>query len=130
MAWRGGNCTLAYSVSVGERRNGRLGHGDDSSYQRAALGLGTDKPKFGRWLPGYFFICVKVIRNDRWSRYDFLLILLANRFNSAYYLLLNTGKWSGGETSKRLTSLLGVVETRQIVGLRKFPQRMHTAVGG
>jgi len=29
-----------------------------------------------------------------------LLILLAKRFNSAYYLLLNTGERSGGETSK------------------------------
>jgi hypothetical protein len=32
--------------------------------------------------------------------YDSFLILLANRFNSAYYLLLNTGEWSGGEASK------------------------------
>jgi hypothetical protein len=29
----------------------------------------------------------------------FPLILLANRFNTPYYLWLNTGEWSGGETS-------------------------------
>ena len=56
------------------------------------------KPKFGRWLPGYFFIYVKVIQNDQQSPYDFFLIFLANRFNRPYYRLLNTGKWSGGET--------------------------------
>jgi hypothetical protein len=48
-------------------------------------------------------------KNDRQSGYDFFLILLANRFNSAYYLLLNTGDWSGGETSSGCR-LLGVVE--------------------
>ena len=31
--------------------------------------------------------------------------MLANHFNSAYYLLLITGNWSGGETSKGLTLL-------------------------
>jgi hypothetical protein len=57
------------------------------------------KPKFQTRLPDYFFTGVKVISNDHKSPFDFFLILLANRFNSAYYLLLNTGKWSGGETS-------------------------------
>jgi hypothetical protein len=57
------------------------------------------KPKFQTRLPDYFFTGVKVIRNDQKSPFDFFLISLANRFNSAYYLLLNTGKWSGGETS-------------------------------
>jgi len=50
---------------------------------------------------GYFFILVKAICNDHRSRFDFLLILLANRFNSAYYLVLNTGNHSGIETSKQ-----------------------------
>jgi len=27
-----------------------------------------------------------------------LLIFLAKRFNTAYYLVLDTGEWSGGET--------------------------------
>jgi hypothetical protein len=53
------------------------------------FGWETDNPKFRKWLPGYFFIFVKVIQNDHWSRYEILLILLANRFNSAYYLLRN-----------------------------------------
>jgi hypothetical protein len=57
------------------------------------------KPKFSCWFPSYFLIFVKVIPNDQWSYCDLFLIVLANRFNSAYYLLLNTGKWSGGETS-------------------------------
>jgi len=32
--------------------------------------------------------------------YDCFLIFLAKRFNTAYYLVLNTGDWSGGETSE------------------------------
>jgi hypothetical protein len=60
----------------------------------------SGKPKFQTRLPDYFFTDVKVIWNDHQSSFDFFLISLANRFNSAYYLLLNTGKRSGGETSK------------------------------
>jgi len=63
---------------------------------------------------------------DPWSYYDSFLILLANRFNSPYYLLLNAGEWSGGETSSGCR-WLGVVETRQIVGLRKSTLRIETA---
>jgi hypothetical protein len=55
--------------------------------------------------------------NDRRSYCDFFLISLAKRFNTAYYLLLNTAKWSGGETRGRV-DVGCVVETRQIVGLR------------
>jgi len=49
---------------------------------------------------GHFLIPVKVTFNDRGSCCDFFQIVVANRFNSAYDLRLNTGKWSGGETSK------------------------------
>ena len=59
--------------------------------------------KFSGRLPSYFLILVKVIRNDQRSYFDLLLIFLAKRFNTAYYLLLNTGDWSGGETSGWLT---------------------------
>ena len=45
---------------------------------------------------------LKLFLNDLWSCYELFLIVLANRFNSAYYLLLITGMWSGGETSTRL----------------------------
>jgi hypothetical protein len=90
-----------------------------SSTFRTPIVVRRRKPKFQTRLPHYFFTGVKVIRNDLKSPFDFFLILLANRFNSAYYLLLNTGKWSGGETSKAIGyGCLGVVETRQIVGLR------------
>jgi hypothetical protein len=47
------------------------------------------------------------VGGDRRSYYESFLIYLANRFNSAYYLLLIAGEWSGGETSGWLT-LLGV----------------------
>ena len=63
----------------------------------------TYKPKFFARLPSYFFILVKVI--GIWQSIAleqvqiFPLILLANRFNTPYYLWLNTGEWSGGETS-------------------------------
>ena len=56
--------------------------------------------KFLVRLPSYFLICVKVILNDLQSYSDCFLIFLAKRFNTAYYLVLNTGDWSGGETSK------------------------------
>jgi len=56
------------------------------------------------------------------------LIFLAKRFNTAYYLLLNAGDWSGGETRGWLT-LLGVVETRQIVGLRISKAEGHCFLG-
>jgi hypothetical protein len=72
---------------------------------------------------------LKLSGNDQWSGYDFFLIPLANRFNSAYYLLLNTGKWSGGETRNRLKRLSGVVETRQIAGLLKFMLRTQAVAG-
>jgi len=55
-------------------------------------GTGKGKPKFRERLPGYFFTHVKVILNDCRSYYDSFLILLAKRFNSAYYLLLIPGK--------------------------------------
>jgi len=58
-----------------------------------------ERQLYGRLLD-YFFIFVKVIENDQGSYYDSFLILLAKRFNSAYYLLLDTGKASGGEASK------------------------------
>jgi hypothetical protein len=51
----------------------------------------------------YFFYFVKVIViwiTSKRASYDSFLILLAKRFNTAYYLLLITGNWSGGETSK------------------------------
>ncbi|MGO9085768.1 MAG: hypothetical protein ACLQBK_11115 [Candidatus Sulfotelmatobacter sp.] len=83
------------------------------------------KPKFHWWLPGYFFIFVKVIENDQGSYYDSFLILLAKRFNSAYYLLLDTGKASGGEASKVWLTLSRVVEKRQIHGLLKFTPRLR-----
>jgi len=35
---------------------------------------------------------------DPWSYFDSFLILLAKRFNADYYLLLDAGSWSGGET--------------------------------
>jgi hypothetical protein len=74
-----------------------------------------------------FLLLLKLPWFDRESCFDCLLILLANRFNSAYYLLLITGKWSGGETSKASGwTFFGVVETRQIFGLRKFMLRAHT----
>ena len=52
----------------------------------------ADKPKFYSRLPGYSLIFVKVIGSNRGWYYDFFLILLANRFNSAYYLLLDAGR--------------------------------------
>jgi hypothetical protein len=85
---------------------GEVGTATIHRIRGARLDRKCDKPKRWKWLPGYFFIFVKVIRdrqNDQWSYYDFFLILLANRFNSAYYLLLDTGNWSGGETSIWLT---------------------------
>jgi len=80
-------------------------------------------------LPGYFFICVKVIWNDYESPYDFFLISLANRFNTAYYRLLNTGKWSGGETSKHRLTFSWVWWKRAKCRAPKFTQRTHAAVG-
>jgi hypothetical protein len=35
---------------------------------------------------------------DPRSYFDLFLIFLAKRFNADYYLLLNAGDWSGGET--------------------------------
>ena len=67
------------------------------------------KPKFDGGLPGYFFIFVKVIKivkNDLRSTYDFLLISLAKRFNTAYDLLLNTGQ-SFGVESDGLVDVVG-----------------------
>jgi len=61
------------------------------------------KPKFLLGLPQYFLILVKVIGCDHGSYFVYFLISLAKRFNSAYYLLLNAGRWSGGETSKLVT---------------------------
>src|SRR5215831_13284891 len=49
-----------------------------------------------------FLTALKLCRYDLRSRYESLLILLAKRFNTAYDLLLNTGVWSGGETSSGL----------------------------
>jgi hypothetical protein len=46
-----------------------------------------------------FLTALKLCRHDLKSCYECLLIFLANRFNTAYDLLLNTGNWSGGETS-------------------------------
>jgi hypothetical protein len=46
---------------------------------------------------GYSFILVKVIGRAGGRAngyYDLFQILVANRFNSAYYLVLNTGNWS------------------------------------
>src|SRR5215475_12724493 len=56
------------------------------------------------------------------------LIFLAKRFNTAYDLLLITGDWSGGETSKWLT-FVRCGGNRQIVGPRSSPQRQLPAGG-
>jgi hypothetical protein len=48
---------------------------------------------------GNFLTALKLYGYDHRSGYESLLILLAKRFNTAYDLLLNTGLWSGGETS-------------------------------
>jgi hypothetical protein len=98
------------------------------SYQRGPGRRGGSERKFHRRLPGYFFIFVKVIENDQGSYYDSFLILLAKRFNSAYYLLLDTGKASGGEASKVWLTLSRVVEKRQIHGLPKFYATVVSAV--
>ena len=70
------------------------------SYQRGKNGLQAGTEVAGV-VTGYSFILVKVIvegaKIRRWT-YELLQILVANRFNSAYYLVLNTGNWSGGET--------------------------------
>jgi hypothetical protein len=77
----------------------------------------------------HFLIPVKIIRSDHRSHAFFSLILLANRFNSAYDLMLNTGKWSGGDTSKG-RRLFCVVEKCKIIGLQKFPPQKERAVRG
>ncbi|SPF31647.1 hypothetical protein SBA1_100094 [Candidatus Sulfotelmatobacter kueseliae] len=89
---------------------------------------GRAKPKFCRRLPDYFFIPVKVIQHDHWSHYDSFLIPLAKRFNSAYYLLLNTGRVFGVESSQVRLTLSRVVEKRQIHGLPKFTPQCSCAV--
>jgi hypothetical protein len=61
------------------------------------------KWKLSEGLLAYFFIVVKVIKGDQNRAFDSFLIFLAKRFNSAYDLLLNTGLWSGGESSGWLT---------------------------
>ncbi len=78
--------------------------GISKSYQRtgAKLRLGQNVG----FTAGYRAISLSMLKlpsHDHGSRFDSLLILLAKRFNTAYYLLLNTGEWSGGETSKWLT---------------------------
>lgn len=75
--------------------------------------MADPKRKFQRMLPTNFFIFVKVIAacpDDHWSYYDSFLIYVAKRFNTAYYLLRNAGRWSGGETRSGCR-WLGVVET-------------------
>jgi len=61
-------------------------------------------PKCWKRLGGVPLSMLKLSAHDRRSRCVFFLISLANRFNSAYDLLLHNRDWSGGETSKvRLT---------------------------
>jgi len=57
------------------------------------------------------------------------LIFLAKRFNTAYYLVLDTGEWSGGETSNWLTFVRcgGNAPNCRTPGR---PQQLLTAVGG
>ena len=86
-----------------------------------------ERQLYGRLLD-YFFIFVKVIESDLGSCYVSFLILLAKRFNNAYYLLLDTGKCSGGNASKVRLTLSRVVEKRQIHGLPRFTPRFLPAV--
>jgi len=53
-----------------------------------------------------------------------LLIFVANRFNSAYYLLLDAGPGSAVRESNCTKVCFGVVEKRQIAGLQKFTLRV------
>ena len=57
--------------------------------------------KFRYWLlPENFLTTLNLYEYDPRSHYECFLIFLAKRFNTAYDLLLITGDWSGGETSK------------------------------
>jgi hypothetical protein len=93
--------------------------------------LERQKPQCSSGLPKYFFIFVKVIGDfsliDLEQSLTFSLIFVANRFNRPYYLGLNTGEWSGGETKKWLTVVV-VVEKRQIVEAPEVPAAVHAAV--
>jgi hypothetical protein len=60
---------------------------------------GEGERKFGRWLPGYFFIFVKVMYNDPRSGYDSFLIVLAKRFNNAI-IVSSYREISGVETAR------------------------------
>jgi hypothetical protein len=62
-AMGGGYRTLPYDLRGGERRNGRVGHGDHSSYQRRVSWQEIVRAEFSGQIPTYFFIFVKVIRN-------------------------------------------------------------------
>jgi len=98
------------------------------------------KPQFRVWLPGYLFIFVGLsslklssksrVRGDR-ATLRFLLIFLANRFNSPYYRWLNTGIGPVVRPVKQVVVVVdgcSVVETRQIIGLQKFAQRRNPPV--
>jgi hypothetical protein len=58
---------------------------------------------------------------------NFFFNFVANRFNRPYYLGLNTGEWSGGETKKWLTFVV-VVETHQIAEAPEVLAAVHAAV--
>ena len=82
-------------------------------------GRATRKTNRSRTIPGFsgpagtevsilvaganFLTTLNLSEYDRRSYSESSLIFLAKRFNTAYDLLLITGDWSGGETSKWLT---------------------------
>jgi hypothetical protein len=66
---------------------------------------------------------------DQESHFEWLLIFLANRFNSAYYLLLIAGNGPVVRPVKARVGVLAVFETFQIAEAPKFMLRACTAAG-
>jgi hypothetical protein len=75
---------------------------------------------------GYRAISLSLLKLSRFSAHcsraslTFSLIFVANRFNTPYYLGLNTGEWSGGETNK-VVDVCGCGGYRQIVEAPEVP---------
>ena len=97
-----GRCETLREIVFGEPSSGFRTGGFEvagtAKSNRTRTRPGRYKPKFRQRLRAYFFILVKIIGHDQRSYFVSLLISLAKRFNPAYYLLLNTGQRSGGET--------------------------------